>query len=151
MPPSLCVAEFISWVKLCSVITSCNKGNICLEINKSETRIACGGHICLRIGTKLAICIEGFPQMRSTKFRVICPSVLRGDVFRNQSIRNKNCQWQPCLLMDRDKMCNHYRGHSKDPSHQIACGRHVCKQIGKKLAIFVEGFPLMLTTKFLFI
>ena len=25
-----------------------------LEINQSETRIACGGHVCQRIGTKLA-------------------------------------------------------------------------------------------------
>jgi hypothetical protein len=24
-----------------------------LEINQSETRIACGGHVCKRIGTKL--------------------------------------------------------------------------------------------------
>ena len=26
--------------------------------------------------------------------------------FRNRPIRNKNCLWWPCLLMDRDKMCN---------------------------------------------
>jgi hypothetical protein len=24
-------------------------------------------------------------------------------IFRNPSIRNKNCLWRPCLLMDRDK------------------------------------------------
>jgi hypothetical protein len=24
-------------------------------------------------------------------------------IFRNQPIRNKNCLWQPYLLMDRDK------------------------------------------------
>ena len=29
-----------------------------LEINQSETRIAFGGHVCQRIGTKLAIFIE---------------------------------------------------------------------------------------------
>jgi hypothetical protein len=27
-------------------------GEDSLEINQSETRIACGGHVCLRIGTK---------------------------------------------------------------------------------------------------
>ena len=27
--------------------------------------------------------------------------------FRNQPIRNKNCLWQPCLLMNRDKLGNH--------------------------------------------
>jgi hypothetical protein len=26
--------------------------NFFLEINQSETRIACGGHVCKRIGTK---------------------------------------------------------------------------------------------------
>ena len=28
--------------------------------------------------------------------------------FRNQSIRNKNCLWWPCLLTDWDKMSNLY-------------------------------------------
>jgi hypothetical protein len=27
-------------------------------------------------------------------------------IFKNQPIRNKNCLWWPCLLMDRDKMSN---------------------------------------------
>ena len=26
--------------------------------------------------------------------------------FRNRPIRNKNCLWRPCLLTDRDKICN---------------------------------------------
>jgi hypothetical protein len=34
--------------------------------------------------------------------------------FRNRPIRNKNCLWQPCLLMNRDEMSNLYRGPSKD-------------------------------------
>jgi hypothetical protein len=32
-----------------------------LEINQSETRIACGGHVCYPIGTTLAIFIEDLP------------------------------------------------------------------------------------------
>jgi hypothetical protein len=27
-------------------------------------------------------------------------------IFRNRPIRNKNCLWQPYLLMDRDEMSN---------------------------------------------
>jgi hypothetical protein len=69
--------------------------------------------------------------------------------FRNQPIRNKNCLWWPCLLMDRDEMSNFYRGPSIDTSYQvpihsakgfqrrrflnigqsetrIACGGHAC-------------------------
>ena len=73
--------------------------------------------------------------------------------FRNQPIRNKNCLWCPCLLMDRDGMSNLYRGPSIDASYQvldhlakrfqrrrfleinqsetrITCGGHVCKWAG---------------------
>jgi hypothetical protein len=37
------------------------RGEDFLEINQSETRIACGGHVCYRIRTKLAIFIEELP------------------------------------------------------------------------------------------
>jgi hypothetical protein len=40
--------------------------------------------------------------------------------FRNQPIRNKNGLWWPCLLTDRDKISNLYRGPSIDASHQIS-------------------------------
>ena len=33
-----------------------------LEIDQSETRSACGGHVCVWIGTKLAIFTEDLPQ-----------------------------------------------------------------------------------------
>ena len=69
--------------------------------------------------------------------------------FRNQPIRNKNCQWWPCLLTDRDEMSTLNREPSIDASYQvsvnlakrlqrrrclkigqsetrIACGGHVC-------------------------
>ena len=68
--------------------------------------------------------------------------------FRHRPIRNKNCRWQPCLLADRDKMSNLYRGPFIDVSYhvsfhlamrlqrrfleidqsetRIACGGHVC-------------------------
>ena len=36
--------------------------------------------------------------------------------FRNQPIRNKNCLWWPCLLMDQNEMSNLYRGSSIEGS-----------------------------------
>jgi hypothetical protein len=77
------------------------------------------------------------------------------DFFRNQPIRNENCLWWPCLLMDRDKINNIYGEPSIHASYQvsvhlakwfqsrfffleisqsetIACGRHVCFRIGTK-------------------
>ena len=41
-------------------------------------------------------------------------------IFRHRPIRNKNCRWQPCLLIDRDKMSNLYRGPSIDGSYQVS-------------------------------
>ena len=41
-------------------------------------------------------------------------------IFKNRPIRNKNCLWWPCLLMDRDEMSNLYRGPSIDASYQIS-------------------------------
>jgi hypothetical protein len=102
-----------------------------LEINQSETRIACGGHVCQRIGTKLAIFIKDFPRMLPTTFQFTWPSVFRGeDFFRNQPIRNKNCLWWPCLLTDRDKMSNLYRGHAIDASYQVSL--HMVKRFQRR-------------------
>jgi hypothetical protein len=42
------------------------------------------------------------------------------EVLKNWPIRNKNCMWRPCLLTDRDKMRNLYRGHSIDASYQVS-------------------------------
>ena len=76
-------------------------------------------------------------------------------IFKNRPIRNKNCLWWPCLLMDWDKMCNLQRGPPIDASYQVsvhlakrfqrrrilkisqsetrvACGGHVCQRIGTK-------------------
>ena len=35
-------------------------------------------------------------------------------------IRNKNCLWWPCLLIDHDKMSNLQRGPSIDASYQVS-------------------------------
>jgi len=40
--------------------------------------------------------------------------------FLNRPIRNKNCLWWPCLLMDRDKMSNLYRRPSIDAFYQVS-------------------------------
>jgi hypothetical protein len=47
-------------------------------------------------------------------------AVLEEKNFLNRPIRNKNCLWRPCLLMDRDEMSNLDRGPSVDASYQIS-------------------------------
>ena len=59
--------------------------------------------------------------MLPTKFRFIWPSGFRGEeFFLNQLIRNKNGLWRPCLLTDRDEMCNLYIGPVIDASYQVS-------------------------------
>jgi len=50
--------------------------------------------------------------------------------FRNQPIKNKNGLWRPCLLMDRDEMCNLYRGPSIDASYQVSV--HLAKRFQRR-------------------
>ena len=91
-----------------------------LEIDQSEIRIACGGHVCQQIRTKCAVFIEDLPYMLPTMFQFIWHTGFRGeDFFINQPIRNKNCLWRPCLLMNRDEISNQYRGPSIDASYQF--------------------------------
>ena len=98
------------------------------------------------------------------RFRSFGQAVSEEKIFRNWPIRNKNCLWWPCLLMDQDKMSNLYRGPPIDASYnisvhlakrfqrrrfskighsetRIACGGHFCKRIGMKWAITTEDFP----------
>jgi len=74
------------------------------EINQSETRMACDGHVFfLWIGTKWAVFIEDRPRMLSTKYQFIWGSGFRGeDFFRNQSVRYKIGLRRPSLLLYRN-------------------------------------------------
>ena len=52
-------------------------------------------------------------------------------IKKNRPIRNKNCLWRPCLLMDRDKMSNLYqRGPSIDASYQVSL--HLAEQFQRR-------------------
>jgi hypothetical protein len=57
-------------------------------------------------------------------------AVSEDKIFRNQSIRNKNCLWQPYLLMDRDEMSNLYRGPPIDASYQVSV--HLAKRFHRR-------------------
>ena len=69
--------------------------------------------------------------MVPTRFRFIWPSGFRGEEFKKKlPIRNKNCLWWPCLLTDRDEMCNLYRGPSINASYQVSV--HLAKWFQKR-------------------
>ena len=46
--------------------------------------------------------------------------VVSEKIFLKSADRYKNCLWRPCLLMDRDKMSNLYKGFSIDASYQVS-------------------------------
>jgi hypothetical protein len=70
-------------------------------------------------------------------------------IFKNQPIRNKNCLWRPCLLMDRDEMSNRNRGLSINASYHVSV--HLAKRFQRRrilknqkqespvMAMFVNG------------
>ena len=58
--------------------------------------------------------------MRPTKFGSFGHAVSEEKIFLYRPIRNKNCLWWPCLLMDRDKMSNLKREPSIDASYQVS-------------------------------
>ena len=66
-------------------------------------------------------------SLERTFYRCFLPSfgsfgqaVSKEKIFRNRPIRNKNCLWQPCLLVNRDEMSNFYRGPSKDAPYYVS-------------------------------
>jgi hypothetical protein len=68
----------------------------------------------------------------------------RRNFYRYQPIRNKNCLWWPCLLIDRDEMSNLHRGHSIDASCHVSV--NLAKQFQrrrfKKLANQKQELPV---------
>jgi hypothetical protein len=51
-------------------------------------------------------------------------------IFRNQPIRNKNCLWQPYLLLDWDEMSNLYGRPPIDASYQVSV--HLAKRFQRR-------------------
>jgi hypothetical protein len=97
------------------------QGRRFIEINQSETRIACCSHVCLTNRDEMS------NLYKSTFHRCFLPSfgsfgqaVSEEKIKKNLPIRNKNCLWWPCLLMDRDKMSNLHKEPSIDASYQVS-------------------------------
>ena len=75
-------------------------------------------------------------------------------IFRNEPIRNKNCLWRPCLLMDRDEINNMYRGPaivtriilcplSLDEGLNSPCDKNVSVALWKREPISDDYLPSM--------
>jgi hypothetical protein len=58
--------------------------------------------------------------MLPTSFGLFGQAVSEEKIFKHWPIRNNNCLWWSCLLMDRDKMSNLYKGLCIDASYQVS-------------------------------
>ena len=72
---------------------------------------------------------QNVQSLERTAHRCFLPSfgsfgqtVSEENIFKNRPIKNKNYLnlWWPCLLMDKDKISNLYRGPSIDASYQVS-------------------------------
>ena len=78
----------------------------------------CLGWPCLLMDqNRMSISQRTFHRCFLPRFGPFGQAVSEWKIFRNRPIRHKNCMWRPCLLMDRDKMNNLYRGPSIDASY----------------------------------
>jgi hypothetical protein len=74
--------------------------------------------------------------LQRTFYRCFLPSfgsfgqAVSEEIFKNRPIRNKNCLWWPCLLIDRDEMSNLYRGPSIDASYQVSV--HLAERVSEE-------------------
>jgi hypothetical protein len=68
--------------------------------------------------------------MFPTNFGSFGQVVSEDKIFKNRPIRNKNCLWQPCLLMDWDEMSNLYRGPPIDAFYQVSV--HLAKRFQRR-------------------
>ena len=78
---------------------------------------------------------EQFPQRTFhrcflPRFGPFSQVVSEQKIFSNRPIRNKNCLWQPCLLMGRDEMSNIHREPSIDASYQVSV--HLAKRFQRR-------------------
>ena len=69
---------------------------------------------------KMSILYRGPSIDASYQVSVLLAKRFQEKILKIRPIRNKNSLWQPCLLMDRDKMSNLYRGPSIDASYQVS-------------------------------
>jgi hypothetical protein len=100
------------------------QGRRFLEIDQSETRIACGSYIYVCLLTnrdEMSNHYSGSSIDASYQVSVhLVKWFQRRRFFRNRPIRNKNCLWRPSLLTNRDEMSNLYRGPSIHAFYQIS-------------------------------
>ena len=71
-----------------------------LEIDQSETKMACGGHFINGSGRNEQSLQRTCQRYFLQSFGSFVQAVSEEKICLNRPIRNKNCVWWPCLLID---------------------------------------------------
>ena len=90
------------------------------------------------IGTNVQSLQRTFHRCFLPSFCTFGKAVSEKKIFRNRPIRNKNCLWQPYLLLDWDEMSNLYRRPPMDASYQISV--HLAKRFQRRR--FFRNHPI---------
>jgi hypothetical protein len=106
--------------------------------------------ICCHITFHILIFSSETPQPNELKRgrKHLCGSfgqaVSEEKILKNRPIRNINCLWQPCLLMDRDKMSKLYKGPSIDASYHVSV--HLAEGFYQDCSFCLDWLTNMATT-----
>jgi hypothetical protein len=80
-------------------------------------------------------------------FGLFGEAVSEEKIFKNRSIRNKNCLWRPCLYMDRNEIRILYRGPTIEASYQVSV--HLAKRFQRrrilKICIEINAFWIQIS------
>jgi hypothetical protein len=96
------------------------------------------GRSPVKIAHFVSIRLQTYHRCFFPSFGSLGKAVSEETIFRNRPIRNNNCLWRPCLLMDQDEMSNLYRGPSIDVSYQISV--HLGKRFQRRRFILVSDW-----------
>jgi hypothetical protein len=67
--------------------------------------------------------------MEGPQWELLIPLAVSEKIFRNRPIRNKNCLWQPYLLMDWDELSSLYREPPIPPQAIIVSDWSISKNL----------------------
>ena len=91
-----------------------------LEIDQSDQELPVAAMFINGSGQNEQSLQKTFHRCFLPSFGSFGQAVSEEKIFLNRPIRNKNCLWWPCLLMDRDKMSNLYKGPSIHAPYQVS-------------------------------
>jgi hypothetical protein len=108
------------------------RGAYSLEINQSETRIACGDHVCKRRPPQAILVSDWLISKKSSSLNPLCQMNhnLVESILGRSSI--KDCAFSSHLLINPSGYRGAYSLEINQSETRIACGDHVCKRIGTK-------------------